>query len=130
MKISAAGRYAVRLMVDIAKNQDVVALKEVAQNQNISLKYAEQIIRKLLKNDLLLSVRGQEGGYKLKHSAKNISVYQILVATNDVQELNCYSKNCPNIKNCVGVDVWSNLNDRINNYLKSVTLKALLNAKK
>ena len=127
MKISAAGRYAVRLMVDIAKKNDVVSLKEVATNQNISIKYAEQIIRKLLKNGLLLSSRGQDGGYKLKKSLEEISVYDILVSTGDIQEeIACFSESCPNLKTCVGVDVWASLNKKINDYLKSVNLKTLL----
>lgn len=127
MKISAAGRYAVRLMVGIAKAQGVVSLKETAIEQRISLKYAEQIIRKLTKANLLVSVRGQDGGYRLKKDASKTTIYEILLATGDIQaDIKCVQEKCPNLKSCVGVDVFITLNQKINNYLKSVTLQTLL----
>ena len=127
MKISAGGRYAVRLMADIAKHQDFVPLKEVAKRQNVSLKYAEQLIGKLTKEKLLISSRGQDGGYKLFLSSEKCSIYSILVATGDITEsINCVKANCPNLDKCVGVDVWVTLNDKINDYLRSVTLKDLI----
>lgn len=127
MKISAAGRYAIRLMVSFAKQNKLLSLKEASQEQNISLKYAEQIIRKLIKQDLLLSVRGQDGGYKLKKSADKITVYEILLSTGDItKDISCVEQKCPKLNSCVGVDVFVNLNQKINEYLKSVSLKTLL----
>ena len=127
MKISAAGRYAVRLMVSFAKSKNVVPLKEAAIEQRISIKYAEQIIRKLTKENLLTSERGQDGGYKLKKPASQITIYEILLATGDIQkDIKCVEEKCPNLKSCVGVDVFVTLNKKINDYLKSVTLKTLL----
>ncbi len=127
MKVSAAGRYAVRLMVSIARADDVVPLKDVAQEQRISLKYAEQIMRKLTKANLLISMRGQDGGYKLKKEAGKITIYEILLATGDIQkDIKCVQEKCPNLKSCVGVDVFVTLNEKINDYLKSVTLQTLL----
>ncbi len=127
MKVSAAGRYAVRLMVSFAKAKDVVSLKEASSEQRISLKYAEQIIRKLIKSELLTSVRGQDGGYKLKKPAKDITIYEILLSTQDIQkDIKCVEEKCPNLNSCVGVDVFVTLNKKINDYLKSVTLKSLL----
>ena len=127
MKISAAGRYAVRLMVSFAKSKNIVPLKEAATEQRISIKYAEQIIRKLIKANLLVSERGQDGGYKLKKDAEKITVYEILHATQEIQKhIKCVQEKCPNLKSCVGVDVFVTLNNKINEYLKSVTLKTLL----
>ena len=127
MKISAAGRYAVRLMVSFARGKNVVSLKEAAMEQRISIKYAEQIIRKLIKADLLISERGQDGGYKLKKEANKITIYEILLATGDIQkDIKCVEQKCPNLKSCVVVDVFVTLNKKINDYLKSVTLKTLL----
>ena len=65
MKISASGEYAVRLLVEFAKYDNFVALKDIAVKQDISIKFAEKIVSRLLKNGILESQRGQDGGYKL-----------------------------------------------------------------
>ena len=65
MKISACGEYAVRIVVDIASKEGYVSLKDVAKRENISLKYSEKIVSKLMKAGILESQRGQDGGYKL-----------------------------------------------------------------
>ena len=76
MKISTKGRYALRIMVDIAQNSrnDYVSIKSISERQNISNKYIEQIVSKLLKTDMLITYRGHTGGYKL---SKKPSEYKV-----------------------------------------------------
>ncbi len=130
MKISAAGRYAVRIVVDIAKNKNYVALSEVAKEQNISLKYAEQIANKLLKANILTSQRGQDGGYKLAHPATKTNICDILTVTGDVTPNISCDTTCPRKSECAGGDIWITLNQQITNYLSSVTIADLLNKNK
>ena len=125
MKISTAGRYAVRIVVDIAKFEDFVSLKEVATKQNISIKYAEQIASKLLKANILISQRGQDGGYKLSSPANKTSIGSILLATGDITTDFC-EPTCPRKDECAGSDVWTELNTRINDYLFNVFVSELL----
>ena len=127
MKISAAGRYGVRIMVDIAKSESYISLNDVAKKQGISIKYAEQIASKLLRHGLLVSQRGQDGGYKLASPACHTNVKDILEATGDITpQINC-DEHCPRKSECAGGDVWSTLNTLVNEYLASVTIKDLLN---
>ncbi len=83
MKISTKGRYALRLMVDLAQynNGENVTLKEVARRQNISLKYLEQIITVLTKSGYVISTRGSGGGYRLAYSPEHYTVGMILRLT-------------------------------------------------
>ena len=126
MKISAAGRYGVRIMVDIAKSEGYISLKDVAKNLGISLKYAEQIAGKLLKSGLIVSQRGQDGGYKLAAPACHTNIKDILESTGDISPSISCDTQCPRKDNCAGGDVWSTLNTLINDYLSSVTIKDLL----
>ena len=128
MKISTAGRYAVRIVVDIAKIGDFVSLKEVATKENISIKYAEQIASKLLKANILTSMRGQDGGYKLFSTPQKTSVGAILQATGDLTSEIC-DTTCPRKNECAGSDVWMELNTRINDYLFNVFVSELLKRK-
>ena len=100
MKISSKGRYAVRLVVDIAKNvgEEFISLKDVSLRQEISIKFLEQISRLLVKNKILVSGRGANGGYKLARSANEITVAQILQITNDLTISSCITEKnhkCP-----------------------------------
>lgn len=130
MKISSKGRYAVRTMVELARVQDGYrSVAEIAQSQEISVKYLEKIIGLLVKNKLIVSARGSEGGYKLAKSAEQISVADVLRATNDLPELApCLGagQSCPRQNCCDSNGCWSKLNELIVNYLASVSLKNLL----
>lgn len=130
MKISTKGRYAVRVMAEIAShNNEYVSLTELAQKQGISAKYLEQIVSKLTKNHLLVSLRGANGGYKLNVSAKDCTVADILQATNDMPDLvPClkYNANCPRKDNCFSINCWETLSKIIYDYLKSVSLQDLI----
>ena len=80
MKISTRGRYAIRILLDVAMHQDqgAVAMKDVARRQQISKKYGDQIGMQLSQAGLLLAIRGRQGGYRLIPAAKDVSVLQVL----------------------------------------------------
>ncbi|MBQ8845100.1 MAG: Rrf2 family transcriptional regulator [Clostridia bacterium] len=129
MEITAKGRYAVRIMVDIAKNSPgFVSLADISSRQNISVKYAEKIISMLVKGNLLESMRGQQGGYKLIKNPCEYSVKEILVLTGDVSHISrCDNESeCERRDICDAVGVFVNLNDIINEYLKNVSLQDLI----
>jgi len=134
MKISSKGRYAVRLVVDIAKQveEEFVSLKDVSLRQEISIKFLEQISRLLVKNGILLSGRGAMGGYKLSRPANQITVAQILEITNDLTITSCTteeSHKCPRCNKCESFNCWEKLNFLISSYLNSVTVEKLINEK-
>lgn len=134
MKISSKGRYAVRLVVDIAKqpNEEFVSLKDVSLRQEISIKYLEQISSLLVKNDILISGRGAMGGYKLSRPANKITVAQILQTTNDLTITSCTEEEnhkCPRCNKCESFNCWEKLNFLISSYLNSVTIEKLINEK-
>ncbi|MDD4211607.1 MAG: Rrf2 family transcriptional regulator [Clostridia bacterium] len=128
MKISAKGRYAVRIMVDIARNEnDFVSISTIATRQGISIKYTEKIIACLLKKDMLKSMRGVNGGYKLTKQPKNYSIKEILEVTGDTPKLaTCFEKECPHKNSCDTVGCWTTLTNLINDFLKNVTLQDLI----
>lgn len=127
MKISTKGQYAVRLMVEIAKSNDLISISNIAKKQEISSKYLEQIVSLLVKNDLLESVRGHMGGYRLTRPACKINIKEILDTTGDACILApCMSGECSRTHKCDAKGVWTTLGGLINNYLTSVTLKDLV----
>lgn len=129
MKISTKGRYALQVMVEFAAHDgDVLSLKSVAEAQNISLKYLEQIVQMLVKKGLLTSFRGANGGYKLSDRPDAITVAAILNATEgSLSVAPCMEKNaCGNHCHCRARKCWDKLNDLIDEYLQNVTLAALL----
>ena len=127
MKISTKGQYAVRLMVEVAKSQDLVSISNIAKSQDISQKYLEQIVSLLIKNNLLESVRGNKGGYKLSKPSNQISIKEILDTTGDSCSLApCVGGNCERANKCNAIGVWQTLGELINNYLDGVTLKDLI----
>lgn len=134
MKISSKGRYAVRLVVDIAKNvgEEFISLKDVSLRQEISIKFLEQISRLLVKNKILVSGRGANGGYKLARSANEITVAQILQITNDLTISSCITEKnhkCPRCTKCESFNCWEKLNFLVSSYLNSVTVEKLINEK-
>ncbi len=129
MEITTKGRYAVRIMVEIAKhNGEYVSVQRIAENQEISVKYLEKIVNLLVKESLLDSLRGKEGGYRLTKSPKNYTIGEILNATGDQTEIvSClHSTSCKRACNCETQALWSNLDSLIHNYLDMVTLDDLL----
>ncbi|MBE7082790.1 MAG: Rrf2 family transcriptional regulator [Clostridiales bacterium] len=130
MKISAKGQYAVRLMVDIAKSQELISINNIAKNQDISPKYLEQIVSKLVKANLLEGIRGSLGGYKLTKLAKDISIKDILETTGDTSSLApCLLGDCTRKNKCKAKTVWTTLGELIDNYLASISLQDLIDNK-
>jgi len=132
MKISTKGRYALRMMVDLALHSadGYVALKDIASRQEISKKYLEQIVPLLNKADLLRTNRGYQGGYALSKSPDKYTVGEILrVTEGSLCPVSClqYPQNeCPRAAECMTLPVWEGLYRVINNYLDSVTLQDII----
>lgn len=132
MKISTKGRYAIRLMLDLAENQSdgYVALKDIAKRQGISKKYLEQIVPILNSADFLKTNRGYQGGYRLARSADKYTIYDILVATEGslapVACLDNDSTECERNASCATLSLWKGLYKTVKEYLSSYTLQDLL----
>jgi len=133
MKISTKGRYAVRIMAELARNpNDTVSVAELSQKQDISAKYIEKIIALLIKAQFISSTRGAQGGYTLSKSPEQITVAEILRATDDLPKLvPCLDSNtpCPRFNFCDSVSCWDKLNTLITDYLSNVTLADLIKPK-
>ena len=132
MKISTKGRYALRLMLDIAQHQQAgfVSLKEIAQRQEISKKYLEQIIPLLNRADILQTSRGYQGGYRLARAPKDYTVGEILRLTEGglapVACLEQHPNACPRCGECATLPMWEGLERVIRSYLDGITLQDLL----
>lgn len=131
MKISTKGRYALRVMIDIAINSkgDYVPLKDIAKRQEITNKYLEQIVSMLNKAGFIETVRGNVGGYKLSKMPSEYTIGDILRATEgSLTPLNCIedNKSCNRIENCKTYTFWKGLDDTIKNYIDSKSLQDLI----
>ena len=136
MNITTKGRYALRIMLDLAQHteESFVSLKTVADRQNISMKYLESIIAELKKAGLVDSTRGKEGGYRLCRPVKEYSVGEILRCIEDnLAPVSCIrsgSIHCEHANECMTVPMWKELDDITNSYLNSVSLENLLKGDK
>ncbi|MFT3758354.1 Fe-S cluster assembly transcriptional regulator IscR [Thauera sp.] len=130
MRLTTKGRFAVTAMIDLAARQDdgPVTLAGIAERQKISLSYLEQLFGKLRRHDLVSSVRGPGGGYRLVRGMDDITVADIIIAVDEpLDATQCGGKqNCHDAQRCMTHDLWSNLNKRMYAYLDSVTLRALV----
>ena len=131
MKISTKGRYALRVMIDLAINskEEFIPLKDIAKRQEISNKYLEQIIAMLNKAGFLETARGNMGGYKLSKKTSEYKVGDILRATEGSLTLvDCLEdeKYCSRKENCKTHSFWKKLDTVITDYVDSVTLEDLL----
>lgn len=132
MKISTKGRYALRLMLDIAMNDAVepVRLKDVAERQSISVKYLEQIISQLVRAGYVKSIRGPQGGYRLVKSPKEYTVGMILrqVEGNMVPVacLEDEESGCERQGRCVTLRIWKELDEAMRSVLDKYTLADLM----
>ena len=131
MKVSTRGRYALRLMLDLAMNNtgEPVRLKDVAKRQEISEKYLEQIISILNKAGFVRSVRGPSGGYSLKRKPEEYTVGMILRLTEgSLAPVDCVEDgtDCGRANQCVTVLLWKKLNDAINGVVDNITLADLV----
>ena len=134
MKISTKGTYSIRIMAEIAKMEEskLATVIYLSEKTNISEKYLEKIISKLLKANLLVSFRGANGGYKLYKPANNITIKEILHATEgSMKSVSCIEegKNCDMASKCLTVNIWAGLTKVVDDYLKSMTLKDVIDKK-
>jgi Rrf2 family transcriptional regulator, iron-sulfur cluster assembly transcription factor len=130
MRLTTKGRFAVTAMVDLAMRQTrgPVTLAAISERQHISLSYLEQLFGKLRRRKLVNSVRGPGGGYNLAVQPQNISVAEIIVAVDEpLDATQCAGKeNCHDDRRCMTHDLWMRLNEKIYEYLASVTLADLV----
>lgn len=128
MKISTKGRYALRLMLDLAVNDngEYINLKSVGERQDISVKYLEQIITLLTRAGFVKSVRGAQGGYRLAKKPEEYTVGMILRLTEgSLAPVACVendTNDCDRVGQCATLFVWRELNDAINNVIDNITL--------
>ena len=131
MIVSTRGRYALRVMIDLAENsnQERIPLKEIAERQGISQKYIESIMTLLSKNKFVDAVHGKGGGYKLNKKPQEYRVGDILRLTEGtLAPVACLEKNappCDRKKFCRTLPMWTKLDKLVEDYLDSVTLSAL-----
>lgn len=132
MKISSKGRYAVRVLAELGKQNKRLSVADLAKLQGITVKYLEQIISLLLKHNLIASSRGQAGGYMLIKDPKDYTIAEILQATDDLPKLApCLTKNkeCERYSVCKTIGYWEKLSKVIVDYLSSTTLEDIINNK-
>ena len=133
MKISTKGRYALRVMIELAREggEQPLALRAVAERQHITLKYLENITTMLLREGLVTSMRGKAGGYRLSRSAEQYTVYEILRATEgELEPVHCLTSGapaCPLEAQCPTLPVWKGLSKVVKDYLEGITLGELAN---
>lgn len=134
MKISTKGRYALRMLVELASHdaKEYIALKDIADTQAISKKYLEQIVPILTRGGILATNRGYQGGYRLARKPDTITCGEVLRLTegslapiacleNGVENIDCERKD-----DCMTLPVWIGLTKVINDYLDNITIKDIL----
>ena len=132
MLVSTKGRYALRVMIDLAEHQgeDLIPLKVIAERQEISEKYLESIIKLLVKARLLTGVRGKGGGYQLTRPPGQYTTGEILRLTEEsLAPVSCLEQNagaCPRAVSCRTLPLWKGLSDAINDYLDRITIEDLM----
>jgi Rrf2 family iron-sulfur cluster assembly transcriptional regulator len=130
MRLTTKGRYAVTAMLDLALHsaKGPVSLADISGRQEISLSYLEQLFAKLRQNDLVCSVRGPGGGYKLKRPLDEVFVAQIIDAVNEsVDATNCGGAgNCQQGEVCLTHYLWSDLSQQIHQFLSGISLASLV----
>lgn len=129
MRLSTKGRYAVMAMVDLARRQDerAVSLADIAERQEISLSYLEQLFARLRRSGLVVSARGPGGGYRLAREAGAVSIAAIVLAVDEpLHATRCGShRNAGCMKKgerCLTHDLWDEMGRKIQDYLESVSL--------
>ena len=135
MKISTKGRYALRVLVDLAEHgtKQNVSIREIAERQRISDKYLEGIVARLSAAGYVKSVRGKYGGYRLSMEPKDYTVYDILRAAEDsialVACLEDEVNQCPRSKTCMTLPLWEHMQAQFKEYMEKLTLQDVLDKK-
>ncbi len=136
MKISTKGRYALRVMLDLAQQNtgQYIPVKDISKRQDITVKYLEQIISQLNKAGFLKSLRGNGGGYKLSKPPETYTVGEILrTIEGSLVPVACLEDDpnqCHRCNDCLSLPFWQGLNKAIHNYVDNVTLADLLKTNK
>ena len=132
MLISTRGRYALRVMIDLAEQQSgsYIPLKEIAQRQEISEKYLESIVKELVSAGILAGLRGKGGGYRLLRAPEEIGVLEVLERMEGtlapVACLEAGAKPCDRAENCRTLPLWKGLDETVRAYLGKFTLRSLM----
>ncbi|MBK5102954.1 MAG: Fe-S cluster assembly transcriptional regulator IscR [Burkholderiales bacterium] len=130
MRLTTKGRFAVTAMLDLAlrQQQGPVTLAGIGTRQSISLSYLEQLFGKLRRHELVASVRGPGGGYRLARPSDKVSVAEIILAVDEPLDATlCRGmENCREDRRCLTHDLWATLNEKLYEYLSSVTLQDLV----
>lgn len=134
MMISTRGRYALRVMIDLAEHcEGYIPMKAVAQRQELSLKYLEQILPVLTKHRLIEGIQGRGGGYRLCRKPEEYTAGEVLRLTEgDLAPVSCIGSDatpCDRSEECRTLPLWSGLNEVVNEYLDSVTIADLMQKK-
>lgn len=129
--ISTRGRYAIRILIDIAinSNNNFLSSKEISNRQSIPIKYLENIIKILVKNNFLIPQRGKTGGYKLATSPENINIFDVLILTEiNVNCVKCEinGKPCPRKESCYTLPMWEKFNKITKDFFSNITIKDLI----
>lgn len=136
MNVTSKGRYALRIMIDLAQHRDegYISLKTISDRTKLSMKYLEMIVGNLKKAELVDSTRGKEGGYKLKKTPEEYSIGEILRCIEDnLAPVSCIKEGeiqCDRSGACLTVPMWKELDDITNAYLDTVSLEDLLTGDK
>lgn len=137
MKISTKGRYGLRAMVDIALHDEAeaVSISSISERQGISVSYLEQLLAKLRKAELIKSIRGAQGGYRLNLPPQEITVGSVLRALEgDLRPVNCAELmdegGCESANFCLTKYVWQKMNDSINETVNRISIQELMNEAK
>lgn len=132
MMISTRGRYALRVLLDLAQHQNdgYIAMKNVAERQELSLKYIEKIMPVLSKNNYVEGVHGKGGGYRLARNPADYKIGDILrLAEGDLAPvacLECNAKVCDRATTCPTLPMWKEFHSMVNNYFDGITLADLM----
>lgn len=131
MKLTSKGRYAVTAMLDVALHAEAgpVPLADISERQGISLSYLEQLFARLRRHNIVQSIRGPGGGYKLGQEAQQISVGSVIRAVDEsVDATRCHgSLGCQGGERCLTHNLWEELSDRISDFLDGISLDELVN---
>lgn len=130
MKLTTKGRYAVTAMLDLALHaqKGPVSLADISERQGISISYLEQLFSKLRKNELVSSVRGPGGGYRLSRDGNDIFVAQIIDAVDEkVDVTRCAGNgNCQDGETCLTHDLWQDLSNQLHRFLSEISVQSLV----
>jgi Rrf2 family iron-sulfur cluster assembly transcriptional regulator len=139
MRLTTKGRFAVTAMIDLALRQGKgpVTLSGISQRQAISLSYLEQLFGKLRRHEIVESIRGPGGGYSLARGADKVTVADIIIAVDEPLDAtqcggkeNCHGADAATGARCMTHELWATLNEKMVNYLDSVTLQDLVDQQK